>query len=60
MTEKESAIYSVLKKRRDILQKSLQKVQSKEMKEYFTGKVHGYEQAMDLLGSSLDSIAVEL
>ena len=60
LTEKEEAIRKVLYKRIDAAKGFSPKVQNEKHKEYLTGKIHGYEQAIDLLGSSLECINIEL
>lgn len=61
LTEKEIAIRKVLHNRMNIItEKLLPKVKDEKMAEYLTGKLHGYQQAYELLGDSLESVKIEL
>ena len=65
LTEKKNAVICVLQRRGDICEKAIrahkreiEKLQ-KEV-EYLQAKKEGYDQAMDLLKSSLESISIEI
>ena len=60
MDEKCEAIIAVLEKRRDVLTEAIDHCKDRNMVEYYKGKKHGYEQAIDLLNSSVESIKIEL
>lgn len=55
---KEEAIKAVLQRRADILERVLKTDNPNAI--FFRGKLEGYNQAIDLLGESVDSIKVEL
>lgn len=62
MTEAEKKIESiraVLKKRGDVLCEVLKRNPNLDDR-YYKGKLDGYNQALDLLGESLESISIEL
>lgn len=58
--QKFDAIRRVLKQRRAVLNTLLEKYPDHPDKKYYEGKKDGYDQAIDLLGESLESILVEL
>jgi len=61
MTSKEQRIIRVLNKRINVIQKCLHRPKLPEEKRfYLTGKLDGYTQALELLTTSEESIAVEL
>lgn len=60
MDEKCKAAIAVLEKRRDVLTEAIRRCKDRYMVEYYKGKMHGYEQAIDLLKSSVESIKIEL
>lgn len=60
MTPKEETIQAVLKKRAGIVRKIIQNCTDEKSKTYFEGKLDGYMQAIDLLGDSIELIAIEL
>ena len=59
--EKNKAVIGVLKQRADVLRKVLKSLPFfRRLLGYYRGKLEGYEQAIDLLHESLESINVEL
>ena len=54
-----TAIRSVLKKRQAVLRNIMERGTSPDL-HYYEGKSDGYQQALDLLAESLESIKVEL
>ena len=61
MTSKDRLIFNALKQRADVLVEALNSPSiDVNMRHYFVGKLDGYTQAMELLTSSEESIAVEL
>lgn len=61
LSEKEIAIRQVLTKRCDIIRtRVLPNVETDEERNYYAGKICGYEQAFDLISASIDSIKIEL
>lgn len=55
------AIKSVLEKRSDVLREVLKRTNLSPMERaHYQGKKDGYEQAIELLGDSLESITIEL
>ena len=61
MNEKIEAAIAVLNKRADAVIDILYSRPKKYVfREYYEGKLEGYNQAIDLLKSSLESISVEL
>lgn len=61
---KEEAIIAVLEKRADVLRRVLEinkdKPDYSKYYKYYEGKLDGFEQALDLLGETLESIMAEL
>ena len=55
---KEEAIIVVLTQRADVLRKVVET--NNPQREYYLGKLDGYEQAINLLQSSLESIQIEI
>lgn len=60
MTAKEETIKAVLKKRAGIVLKVIQHCTDEKSKSFYEGKLDGYNQAIDLIGDSIESIAIEL
>ena len=62
LTEKEKAIRKVLEKRMEVIEEYIlpSNNQSPLNLAYYEGKRDGYQQALDLLNDSLESIKVEL
>lgn len=63
MSDKINLVIAVLEKRSDIVRKAeaaCRKQGRAADAEYYLGKGHGYEQAIDLLKDSAESIAIEL
>ena len=60
MTPKEETIQAVLKKRAGIVRKVIQNCTDEKYKSFYEGKLDGYMQAIDLLGDSIETIAIEL
>jgi hypothetical protein len=61
LTEKEIAMRNVIVRRLEILTKHiLPNVKEKTLAEYYTGKIDGLKQALELLGASIESIKIEL
>lgn len=63
MTDKCELIKEVLWKRREILrevEKNCRRRRRFKDAEYYKGKAHGYMQAIELLGETAESIAIEL
>ena len=55
------AIKAVLEKRADVLREVLKRTNLSPIERaHYQGKKVGYEQAIDLLGESLESITIEL
>lgn len=58
---KVDAIKAVLEKRADVLRQVLKRTNLSPIERaHYQGKKDGYEQAIDLLGESLESITIEL
>ena len=60
MTEKDEAARSVLRQRFEILRDKVLPICRPGDKEYYTGKMHGYMQAYELLGDTIECIKIEL
>lgn len=56
--DKDKAIITVLTQRADVLREVVKT--NNPQREYYLGKLDGYEQAIDLLQSSLESIQIEI
>ena len=56
---KEEAIRQVLTKRAGILKEFLERI-PEDKRDYYSGKLEGYRQALDLLSDDIECICVEL